>query len=171
MPTDRTQKQNTCVKLSCRSLICQSLGLLLLVGIAPVHTYAQKTTRLVAPKAHPWATSTTSNTETKVSGTIREISSQHGISQVVIEGGNGTVTADIGPLTRGAAKSFGSGDQVEIAGWMRNTNGNNVLVARQISAGNRQVVIRNQHGILIHPAPATSKKPQRVGAPLSGGAR
>lgn len=171
MPTDKTQKQNTCVKLSCRSLVCQSLGLLLLVCIAPVHTHAQKTARLVAPKAHPWATSTTSKTETKVSGTVQEVTSKHGLGRIVVSGADGLVTADLGPTARGTAKAIAAGDHVEIAGWMRNTNGKNILFARQINAGDRQVVIRNKHGILIHPARATGNRPQRVGASLSGGAR
>jgi ATP:corrinoid adenosyltransferase len=140
-----------------------------ITGVVAAH--AQSAKRLVAPKAHPWATSTTSNTETKVSGTIQEVTSQHGVTQIVVSGGNGAVTADVGPAAGKAAKSFEAGDRVEIAGWMRTTDGKNILLARQITAGERQVVIRNQHGILVHPATAKNNKPQRVGAAFAGGAR
>jgi hypothetical protein len=166
---DRTQKKNRNFKYG--NLICRSLGVLLLAGIVPAYTRAQNATRVVAPQAHPWATSTTATTQTKVSGTIREISSQHGVTQMVIDGGNGTITADLGPSARSAAKSFGAGDRVEIAGWMRNSNGKNTLVARQITAGERQVVIRNERGILVSAAATSSKKTQRGAAAVEGGAR
>jgi hypothetical protein len=159
-------------KLPYTSLIFPSLGLLLLVGIVPVASQAQSATRVVAPQAHPWAANTRTKTETKVSGTIQQVTAQRGAAQLIVEGANGTVTADLGPAAGNAAKSFSAGDRVEIAGWMRsNSNGKNVLVARQITAGERQVVIRNEHGMLVHPAPATSTKPQRVGASFTGGAR
>jgi hypothetical protein len=151
------------------SLICQSLGLLLLAGIVPASTRAQSANRVVAPQAHPWAANTTAKTESKVSGTVQQISTQHGLSQMLIDGANGAVTADLGPAAGKATKSFSPGDRVEIAGWMRTSNGKNVLVARQITAGERQVVIRNEHGILVHPASATSHKTQRA-ASVTGGA-
>jgi hypothetical protein len=153
------------------NLICQSLGLLLLAGIAPASVRAQNAARVVAPQAHPWATNATAKTETKVSGTIQQITAQHGASRFVIDGANGAVTADLGPAAGSAAKSFSAGDHIEIAGWMRSSNGKNVLIARQITAGDHHVVVRNEHGILVHPAPATSTKPQRVGASFVGGAR
>jgi hypothetical protein len=131
------------------SLIFQTLGLLLLASIVPASSRAQNAPRVVGPQAHPWAASTTAKTETKVSGTIQ----------------------DLGPYAGGAAKSFSPGDHVEIAGWTRTTNGNNTLVARQITAGERQVVIRNEYGFAVRPTPATSTKPQRVGASFTGGAR
>ncbi len=158
-------------KASPGNLICQTLGLLLLASIVPVSSRAQDAARVVAPQAHPWAISTTAKTETKVSGTIQQVTSKHGATQLVVEGSNGTVTADLGPYASGAAKSLAAGDHIEIAGWTRSTNGNNVLVARQITAGERQILIRNEHGIPVHPAPATSTKPQRVGASFTGGAR
>lgn len=169
MTTDK--KQNEKRNWDYSKLICRSLGVLLLVGIVPACTRAQSATRVVAPQARPWATNTTATTQAKVGGTIREISSQHGVSQMVIDGGNGTVTADLGPSARNAAKSFGPGDRVEIAGWMRNSNGKNTLVARQITAGERQVVIRNERGILVSAAATSSKKAQRGAASVEGGAR
>jgi hypothetical protein len=158
-------------KASQGSFVFQTLGLLLLASIVPVSSRAQNAPRVVAPQAHPWAASTTAKTETKVSGTIQEVTSKHGMTQLVVSGANGAVIADLGPYAGGAAKSFSPGDHVEIAGWTRTSNGNNTLVARQITAGERQVVIRNEHGFAVRPAPATSSKPQRVGALFTGGAR
>ena len=97
----------------------------------------------MAPQAHPWATSTTAKTETEVSGTIQQVTAKHGATQVVIEGSKGTVTADLGPYASNTAKSLSAGDHIEIAGWTRSSNGNEVLIARQITAGERQIVIRN----------------------------
>jgi hypothetical protein len=165
MTTEKTQYR--CGKLSCRRLVCKSLGLVLLAGFAAVHADAQNAKRVVAPKAHPWVTSTTAKTESKISGTIQQISSQHGVTHFVIDGTNGAVTADLGPASGKAAKSFGPGDRVEIAGWMRTTNGKNTLVARQITAGGRQVVVRNQQGILVHP----STKSHTPVKSVAGGAR
>jgi hypothetical protein len=158
-------------KASPGSLICQTLGLLLLASVVPVSTQAQNATRVAAPQAHPWANSTTAKTETRVSGTIQQVTSKHGATQVVIEGSDGAVTADLGPYASGTAKSLSAGDHIDIAGWTRTSNGNNVLVARQVTAGERQIVIRNEHGILIHPAPETSANKQRLGASFTGGAR
>jgi hypothetical protein len=167
----QTNTRNENKKASQGSLIFQTLGLLLLASIVPATSRAQSAPRVAAPQAHPWASSTTAKTETKVSGTIQEVTSKHGATQLVINGANGAVTADLGPYASNTAKSFSNGDHVEIAGWTRMTNGNNTLGARQITAGERQVVIRNEHGIPVHPAPATSTKPQRVGASFTGGAR
>jgi hypothetical protein len=153
------------------SLICQTLGLLLLASIVPVSSRAQSAERVAAPQGHPWAASTTAKTESKVSGTIQQVTSKHGATQLVVEGSNGIVIADLGPYASGASKSLSAGDHIEIAGWTRSSNGNNVLVARQVTAGERQIVIRNAHGILVHPGPATSTKPQRAGASFTGGAR
>jgi hypothetical protein len=152
-------------------LICQTLGLLLLASIVPASSRAQNATRLVAPQAHPWATSTTAKTETEVSGTIQQVTAKHGATQVVIEGSKGTVTADLGPYASNTAKSLSAGDHIEIAGWTRSSNGNEVLIARQITAGERQIVIRNEHAVPVRPVPATSTKSQRVGASFTGGAR
>jgi hypothetical protein len=166
--------QNEKKKASQGSLIFQTLGLLLLASIVPASSLAQNAPHVVGPQAHPWAASTTAKTETKISGTIQEVTSKHGVTQLVVNGANGAngaVTADLGPYAGGAAKSFSPGDHVEITGWTRTSNGNNTLVARQITAGERQVVIRNEHGIPVRPAPTTSTKPQRVGASFTGGAR
>jgi hypothetical protein len=170
MTMDR--KQNRKKSFSCSSLICQSVGLLLVVGIVPASSYAQNDNRVVGPKTHASAISTTAKSESTVSGTIQQVTSQHGSKQLVIEGGKGAVTADLGPYASNAAKSLKAGDHVEISGWMRtSSNGSNVFIARQITAGERQVVIRNSAGMPVHPVPATSNKSQRVGTGFTGGAR
>jgi hypothetical protein len=158
-------------KVSQGNLICQTLGLLLLAGIVPASSHAQNAARAAAPQAHPWAASTTAKTETKISGTIQQVTSKHGATQLVVEGSSGGVTADLGPYASSTAKSLSAGDHIEIAGWTRTSNGNKVLVARQVTAAERQIVIRNEHGIPVRPVPATSTKPQRVGASFTGGAR
>jgi hypothetical protein len=162
---DRTKNRNG--KSRYKNLVRGSVGLLLLAGIVATGTRAQNATRVVGPKTHPLATSTVAKTETKVSGTIQQISSQHGVTHLVIDGTNGAVTADLGPASGKAAKSFGPGDHVEVSGWMRTTNGKNTLVTRQIAAGNRQVVVRNQQGILVQP----STKAQTPVKSVAGGAR
>jgi hypothetical protein len=167
MTNTDTQKR----KLCSASLICRSLGLLLLAGIVPASSWAQNAARVAAPQAHPWAASTTAKTETKISGTIQQVTSKHGATQLVIDGSKGAVTADLGPYASNAAKSLSAGDHIEIAGWTRSSNGNEVLVARQVTAGERQIVIRNEHGIPVRPVPAKSTKPQRVGASFTGGAQ
>jgi hypothetical protein len=169
MTQANTDTQNR--KLCSASLICKSLGLLLLAGIIPASSWAQNAARVTAPQAHPWAASTTAKTETKIGGTIQQVTSKHGATQVVVEGSKGAVTADLGPYASNAAKSLSAGDHIEIAGWTRSSNGNEVLVARQITAGERQIVIRNEHGIPVRPVPAKSTKPQRVGASFVGGAK
>jgi hypothetical protein len=155
------------------SLLCQTLGLLLLAGIVPVSSRAQNANQVVGPKPRAAATtSTTSKTESKVSGTIQQIVSKHGSLQLVIEGKDGAVTADLGPFAGNAAKSLSAGDRVEISGWTStSSNGSSLFIAREITAGERQVVIRNSAGMPVHPVPATSTKPQRVGTGFTGGAR
>jgi hypothetical protein len=169
MTQANTQKQKR--NLGGSSLICKSLGLLLLAGIVPASSWAQNAARVAAPTAHPWAASTTAKTETKISGTIQQVTGKHGATQVVIEGSKGTVTADLGPYASNTAKSLSAGDHIEIFGWTRTSNGSETLVARQVTAGERQIVIRNEHGIPVRPIPATSTKSQRVGASFNGGAQ
>ena len=164
------QKQNMKRSLHHGNWIWQSLGLLVLAGIVPAGVRAQSANRVVAPQAHPWAANATAKTETKVSGTVQQISSQHGISQMHIDGANGSVTADLGSAAGNAAKSFSPGDRVEISGWMHTANGRNVLIAREITAGERQIVIRNKSGILVHSATEKSHASKSVAAGTTGGA-
>ena len=171
MTMDR--KQNRKKSSGCSRLVCQTLGLVLLAGIVPASTYAQNGNRVVGPQPRASAiSSTTAKTESTVSGTIQQVTSQHGSKQLVIEGGKGAVTADLGPYASNAAKNLKAGDHVEVSGWMRSSsNGSNVFIARQITAGERQVVIRNAAGMPVHPVPTTSNKLQRVGTGFTGGAR
>ncbi|HEV2490224.1 MAG TPA: hypothetical protein VGT03_10480 [Candidatus Acidoferrales bacterium] len=72
---------------------------------------------------------------------------------------NGSVDAHLGPFaTMGSnALNFHKGDAVQIVGVMATIDGKQVLLARTLMIGGRTLVIRNQHGFLVHPgAPRAS---------------
>jgi hypothetical protein len=91
-----------------------------------------------------------------VTGTVRQLVKTHipgaptGV-QLLITAPRGTVTANLGTnLGRTVLQSMSPGAAVQIAGVMQTINGKEYLLARNLTIGGNQIIIRNEHGFLTH---------------------
>jgi hypothetical protein len=91
-----------------------------------------------------------------VSGTVQQLVKTHvpgapaGV-QLLVAAPQGAVTASLGPnLSRTALQSMSKGAAIQISGGMQTINGNEYLLARNITIGGNQIIVRNEHGFLTH---------------------
>jgi len=68
------------------------------------------------------------------------------------------VDAHVGPyLSKENQQALHVGQSVEIVGVNETIRGKNVLLARQLTFGGRQVTVRSEHGLLVRPVPGARK--------------
>jgi hypothetical protein len=91
-----------------------------------------------------------------VSGTVQQLVKTHvpgapaGV-QLLIASSQGAVTASLGSnLSRTVLQSMSKGAAVQISGGMQTINGNEYLLARNLTIGGNQIIVRNEHGFLTH---------------------
>ena len=71
--------------------------------------------------------------------------------QLVVEGSQGTFTASLGSiLSDQVRQTLSPGTPVQISGVMATINGKSYLLARKLTVAGDQVIIRNDHGFLVH---------------------
>jgi hypothetical protein len=70
---------------------------------------------------------------------------------VLVSGSNGTVDACLGSfVSHDVQQSLREGTSIEVTGSNETVNGNEYLLVRQMTVGGRQILIRNEHGFLVH---------------------
>jgi hypothetical protein len=91
-----------------------------------------------------------------VSGTVQQLVKTHvpgapaGV-QLLIASPQGAVTASLGPnLSRTLLQSMSKGAAIRISGGMQTINGKEYLLARNLTIGGDQIIVRNEHGFLTH---------------------
>lgn len=91
-----------------------------------------------------------------VTGTIQQLVKTHvpgaptGV-QLLVAASQGAVTASLGPnLSRAVLQSMSKGAAIQIFGVMQTINGNEYLLARNLTIGGNQIIVRNEHGFLTH---------------------
>jgi hypothetical protein len=71
--------------------------------------------------------------------------------QLVVEGPQGAFTANLGStLGDKVLQTLSPGTPVQVSGVMQTINGNSYLLARKMTVAGNQVIVRNQHGFLVH---------------------
>jgi hypothetical protein len=112
--------------------------------------------------------------EVTLVGTVQEFVTQHiagspmGLHVLISTSGK-TVDAHIGPvLSKQLQETLHVGELVQVVGVRENVHGKNVLLARQLIYGGRQVTVRNERGFLVHPA---SHPEVHYGKAANGGVR
>jgi hypothetical protein len=94
-----------------------------------------------------------------MAGTVRQLITAQAADapaglQVVVDGPQGPFTASLGRnLSREVQQSLSSGTAVQISGTMQAIDGKNYLLARKLTVGGNQIVIRNKYGFLVHASP------------------
>jgi hypothetical protein len=105
----------------------------------------------------------TSDHDLAMAGTVRQLITAQAADapaelQVVVDGPQGPFTASLGPnLRREVQQSLSSGTQVQISGTMQAIAGQNYLLARKLTVGGKQIVIRNEYGFLVHASSRSSE--------------
>jgi hypothetical protein len=91
-----------------------------------------------------------------MAGTVQELTTTHtqgapvGL-QLVVEGPQGTFTASLGSiLSDQVRQTLSTGAPVQVSGVMETINGKSYLLARKLTVAGDQVIIRNDHGFLVH---------------------
>jgi hypothetical protein len=91
-----------------------------------------------------------------MAGTVQEVNTTHTLGapvglQLVVDGPQGTFTASLGSmLSDQVRQTLSSGTPVQISGVMQTINGKSYLLARKLIVAGNQVIIRNDHGFLVH---------------------
>ena len=91
-----------------------------------------------------------------VSGTVEQLVKTHvpGTptgAQLLIAAPQGAVTASLGPnLGHTVLQSMSKGAAIQISGVMQTIDGNEYLLARNLTIGGNQIIVRNEHGFLTH---------------------
>jgi hypothetical protein len=132
-----------------------TLGLCL-IGMLPNTAVAQSGTSPVSSsQSHTWTGDQAARSEITISGKIQQIITEHAAGtpqgvHIVLETSQGVIKANLGPYVGSdVAKSFSAGDEIQVAGMLRASNGQDFLLVRQLTQGDRQITIRNQHGMLV----------------------
>jgi hypothetical protein len=91
-----------------------------------------------------------------VSGTVQQLVKTHvpgapaGV-QLLVAAPQGAVTASLGPnLSRTVLQSMSKGAAIQVSGGMQTINGKEYLLARNLTIGGNQIIVRNEHGFLTH---------------------
>jgi hypothetical protein len=112
--------------------------------------------------------------EVTLVGTVQAFVTQHiagspmGLHVLISTSGK-TVDAHIGPvLSKQLQETLHVGELVQVVGVRENVHGKNVLLARQLIYGGRQVTVRNERGFLVRPA---SHPKVHYGKAANGGVR
>jgi hypothetical protein len=91
-----------------------------------------------------------------LAGTLQQITSTHtpgapaGI-QLAAEGPQGAFVAILGPaLSDPLRETLLPGAPVQVSGVKETINGQSYLLARRLTVAGNQVIIRNEHGFLVH---------------------
>ena len=91
-----------------------------------------------------------------VSGTVQQLVKTHvpgapaGV-QLLIASPQGAVTASLGSnLSRTVLQSMSKGAAIQISGGMQTIDGKEYLLARNLTIGSNQIIVRNEHGFLTH---------------------
>jgi hypothetical protein len=91
-----------------------------------------------------------------MAGTVQELITKHTLGapvgiQLVVEGPQGVFTASMGSMLGDQVRqTLSPGTLVQISGVMATINGKSYLLARKLTVAGDQVIIRNDHGFLIH---------------------
>jgi hypothetical protein len=91
-----------------------------------------------------------------MAGTVQQVITTHTLGapagvQLVAQGSQGAFTASLGSaLSDQVRQELTAGTPVQVSGVMETINGKSYLLARKLTVAGDQVIIRNDHGFLVH---------------------
>jgi hypothetical protein len=91
-----------------------------------------------------------------IAGTVQELVTTHTPgapvgTQLVAAGPQGAFTASLGSaLSDQVRQALSPGSPIQVSGAMVTINGKSYLLARKLTVAGNQVIIRNEHGFLVH---------------------
>jgi hypothetical protein len=140
-------------------LLCLSVCGGLLSSVASAQSTAAATSsRSFSGTTTSQSKASSAGDELTATGTIQEVvttpasGSPRGV-HVILAGPQGTLDACLGPfLTTEVQQSLSTGQSVTAYGVLATFNGQEYLLVRQLTIGDRQITLRNRTGFLVHPA-------------------
>jgi hypothetical protein len=91
---------------------------------------------------------------------------------LLMSGSQQPLYINVGPRLGNIVKqSLTPGQVIRVTGIVRNFNGQNYLLARELQIGDQKIEVRNEHGFLIYPSADTGPGSSRTGSGKFGGAR
>jgi hypothetical protein len=139
----------TCRRVE-RKVFVSFFCLVLLAMLTPAAALAQ-----AAPIPFESKTLDTPAHDVAMAGTVRELITTHTPGAptgtlLVAEGQE--FTASLGSaLSEQVRQTLAPGTPIQVSGVMETINGKSYLLARTLTVADNQVIIRNQHGFLVHP--------------------
>lgn len=97
-----------------------------------------------------------------LTGTVKQLVSGEATDaprglQLLIDGVQGQFTASLGTkLSQEVQQSLSQGAPVQISGYLQTINGKLFLMARTLTIDGKQIIVRNQNGVLVN----SSKRPR-----------
>jgi hypothetical protein len=91
-----------------------------------------------------------------MAGTVQELITTHTPGApvgllLVVEGPQGVFTASLGSILNDQTRqTLSPGTAVQVSGVMETINGKPCLLARKLSVAGERIIIRNDHGFLVH---------------------
>jgi hypothetical protein len=158
-------------KKECASFFC----LVLLSILAHAVALAQQPGVQAASTPFEATVPGTSVHDIAITGTVQELITAQtpgapGGIQLVVEGPQGAFTASLGSmLSDQVQQTLSPGTPVQISGVMQTINGKSYLLARKLNLAGDQIIIRNDHGFLVHSQ--RSSHASLNNSALSGGAK
>ena len=124
-----------------------------------------------APSLKEWKASD----EITFGGTISEVLAKNPVGapaglNLLMNGSQGVLYVSLGPnLSDGVKRELSLGQMIQVVGVVHTLEGQNYLLARELTVGGQKIDIRNEHGFLAHsPASDSSRSPR---SSSFGGAR
>jgi hypothetical protein len=115
--------------------------------------------------------------EITVSGTLGDKSVAHAAGTPAglhyqVQSSQGSIDASFGPfLSQDAASALSTGQSVTLVGLLQNIHGASTLLVRQVTVGDRQITVRNQHGLPVRTRSTRHTVSSSTQALVDGGAR
>jgi hypothetical protein len=109
-----------------------------------------------APGPFESSTLSTPAHDVTMAGTVQELITTHTPAaptgtQLVAAGSQGSFTASLGSALSDQVRQTLSPDTpIQVSGVMETINGKSYLLARKLTVAGNQVIIRNEHGFLVH---------------------
>jgi hypothetical protein len=157
------------------SRIFSALCMVLLCAAASISAASQETKRFqAATLSTEWKTSD----EVTLAGTIQQVftkkpSGAPGGVNLLMSGSQNGMIVNLGSgLDQQTQKSLASGTSIEVIGLVHRAQGEEYLLARQITLAGRTLQVRSANGFPIHTSSQTASPHARhIQSTLNGGAR
>jgi len=166
-----------------RTRLTKPIPILTIAGLLAGLSFAILAVPLVAQPAsetrvgHGFGVAYDAAHEITLTGTVQQVVTRHTPGSPVgmhlmVAGSQGLVDAHVGPfLSREMKEALHTGTPVQLVGAMESLRGKKYLMVRELNVGGSKVIVRSEHGFLVHSQGSTAKTKETAKFESNGGAR